>query len=79
MRISHLSLYNWKNFDSVDLSLQDRVFVVGPNACGKSNLFDAVRFLHDLVVPGGGLLPALFIIGGRGHSFGFNVSPEKLQ
>mgnify|MGYP003325831793 CR=1 FL=1 len=37
MFISHIILKNWRNFLSVDVGLGDRVFVVGPNACGKSN------------------------------------------
>ena len=49
MRITHLRLKNWRNFGSADVSLQDRVFVVGPNASGKSNLLDAIRFLRDVV------------------------------
>lgn len=32
MRISRLKLTNWKNFPQVDVSLQYRAFIVGPNA-----------------------------------------------
>ena len=31
------------------------MFIVGPNASGKSNLLDVFRFLHDIVSVGGGL------------------------
>lgn len=51
---THLSLENWRNFASVEMNLQSRNFLVGPNASGKSNLLDAFRFLGDLVVIGGG-------------------------
>ena len=54
MRIDHLSLMNWRNFKSVDVSLGNRLFVVGPNASGKSNLLDALRFLRDVATDGGG-------------------------
>jgi recombinational DNA repair ATPase RecF len=37
MLISHLILKNWRNFREVDVSLQDRVFVIGPNAAGGKN------------------------------------------
>ncbi len=49
MRITHLRLKNWRNFSNVNVSLQDRVFIVGPNASGKSNLLDALRFLKEVV------------------------------
>ncbi len=55
MIISRLRLSNWRNFRSVDVGLTNRVFVVGPNASGKSNLLEAVRFLRDIAKPGGGL------------------------
>lgn len=55
MRISRLTLKNWKNFRELDVSFAERVFVVGPNASGKSNLLDAFRFLRDIAKPGGGL------------------------
>jgi len=32
MIVSHLILKNWRNFQVVDVSLQERVFLVGPNA-----------------------------------------------
>jgi predicted ATPase len=64
MMITHLKLTNWKNFKTVDVDLGKRVFIVGPNASGKSNLLDALRFLRDVAMPtGGGLQQA---IGDRG-------------
>lgn len=55
MRITRLRLANWRSFKNVDIALADRVLVFGPNASGKSNLLDAVRFLRDLTIPTGGL------------------------
>jgi predicted ATPase len=64
MRISHIQLYSWKNFRKVNVKLPDRVFLVGPNASGKSNFLDAFRFLRDLAAPGGGLQRAVLERGG---------------
>ncbi|MGC9524463.1 MAG: AAA family ATPase [Limnospira sp.] len=64
MIISHIILKNWRNFRLVDVDLRDRIFVVGPNACGKSNFLDAFRFLRDLAKPGGGLQKAVSDRGG---------------
>jgi predicted ATPase len=64
MIISHLKLQNWKNFLSAELDLQTRVFVVGPNASGKSNFLDVFRFLRDIVKDGGGLQKAIDDRGG---------------
>jgi predicted ATPase len=59
LRITHLSLENWRNFSRVDVDLARRVFLVGPNASGKSNLLDSIRFLHDIVAVGGGFQAAV--------------------
>lgn len=64
MRFSKIHLENWRNFTRVDVPLQQRVFLVGPNASGKSNLLDAFRFLRDLVRVGGGLEKAVSDRGG---------------
>ncbi len=64
MRFSKILLENWRNFTHVDISLQQRMFLVGPNASGKSNLLDAFRFLRDLVRVGGGLEKAVSDRGG---------------
>ena len=55
MRFSRIKLENWRNFRETDVPLQNRVFLVGANASGKSNFLDAFRFLRDIVMPGGGL------------------------
>lgn len=60
MMISHLTLKNWRNFQTVDVPLRERQFIVGPNASGKSNLLDAFRFLRDIAKgTGGGLQKAI--------------------
>ncbi len=64
MRFTKIHLENWRNFTRVDVQLQQRMFLVGPNASGKSNLLDAFRFLHDLTRVGGGLEKAVSDRGG---------------
>lgn len=64
MIISKLVLKNWRNFRAVEVQLADRVFVIGPNASGKSNFLDALRFLRDIAKPGGGLQQAITQRGG---------------
>ena len=59
MHFTRLKLKNWRNFTAVNLELQERIFITGPNASGKSNLLDAFRFLRDLAKNGGGLQQAV--------------------
>ncbi len=64
LRVTRLGLGNWRNFLSVDVELQRRTFLVGPNAVGKSNLLDTLRFLHDIAAVGGGFQAAVDRRGG---------------
>jgi len=64
MIISRLALKNWRNFRIVDVPLAERVFIIGPNASGKSNLLDVLRFLRDVARAGGGLQRAITQRGG---------------
>jgi predicted ATPase len=64
LRFSHIRLENWRNFSEIDIPLQNRAFLVGPNASGKSNFLDAFRFLRDVVVPGGGFQDSITRRGG---------------
>ena len=65
MIITRLKLTNWRNFAVADIALRDRAFVIGPNASGKSNLLDAIRFLRDVAKrEGGGLQAAVARRGG---------------
>jgi predicted ATPase len=64
MIIQRLVLKNWRNFRAVDVRFTERVFLVGPNASGKSNLLDVIRFLRDVAKPGGGLQQAIIQRGG---------------
>lgn len=65
MLISKLKLQNWRNFKKIEVDLRERVFVIGPNASGKSNLLDVFRFLRDIAQPkGGGLQRAVSARGG---------------
>jgi len=59
MRFTHLLIENWRNFRKVDVPLRRRAFLVGPNASGKSNLLEALRFLRDVADPQGGFQRAV--------------------
>lgn len=59
VRFTKIHLENWRNFGLASVELAQRVFIVGPNAAGKSNFLDAFRFLHDIVSVGGGLAEAV--------------------
>jgi predicted ATPase len=61
MRFTRIKLENWRNFLNVDVPLQRRIFLLGPNASGKSNFLDAFRFLRDIADPQGGLQRAIQI------------------
>jgi predicted ATPase len=63
-RFTRVTFQNWRNFRRVNVELSGRVFLVGPNASGKSNFLDALRFLHDIVSIGGGFQEAVRSRGG---------------
>lgn len=52
MYLSKVRLQNWKNFKDTEAVLDQRVFLIGPNASGKSNLLDSLRFLRDVAENG---------------------------
>ena len=64
MRLTHVTVKNWRNFKQADFDLRDRMLVIGPNASGKSNLLDALRFLGEVASPGGGFQNAVARRGG---------------
>lgn len=63
LRFASIAVENWRNFVNIHVPLNRRVFVVGPNASGKSNFLDIFRFLHDIVSVGRGFEQA---VAGRG-------------
>lgn len=48
MIITRIKLENWKNFADVDVACGKRMFLIGPNASGKSNFLDSLLFLRDV-------------------------------
>lgn len=65
MYVSKLKVRNWRNFTKTEVSLKETVYLIGPNASGKSNFLDIFRFIRDIVNPnGGGLQQAIRSRGG---------------
>ncbi len=52
LKFQELRLRNWRNFGNVNFELTNRVFIIGANAAGKSNLLDVFRFLKDVTTDG---------------------------
>ena len=48
MKLTHIAITNWRNFAHIEFDLSSRLFVVGPNSSGKTNLLGALRFLGDI-------------------------------
>jgi predicted ATPase len=66
MNIRNLKIENWKNFRRIDdVRIGRRLFLIGPNASGKSNFLDIFRFMRDICASkGGGLEQAVKSRGG---------------
>ena len=62
MIITKIQLKNWKNFGNVSADCGKRVIIIGPNASGKSNFLDSLRFMHDVAKDG--LQKAVSVRGG---------------
>ena len=62
MKLTHIAITNWRNFAHIEFDLSSRLFVVGPNSSGKTNLLAALRFLSD--VARRGLVAASEDLGG---------------
>ncbi|MGI8638982.1 MAG: AAA family ATPase [Pyrinomonadaceae bacterium] len=54
MFVQRLKIENWKNFRKGDVNLSRRLFLIGPNASGKSNFLDIFRFLREISLDTGG-------------------------
>lgn len=81
MKLTHIAITNWRNFAHIEFDLSSRLFVVGPNSSGKTNLLAALRFLSDVARQGlvatseylGG--PSRYIHAGA-DSVSFSVSAD---
>lgn len=51
MRLSKVSIRNFRNFRSVDIPLSGNVVLLGENRVGKSNLLFAIRLILDPTLP----------------------------
>jgi putative ATP-dependent endonuclease of the OLD family len=51
MRLSNLSIRNFRNFQSADIPLHGNVVLLGENRVGKSNLLFAIRLVLDPTLP----------------------------
>jgi len=84
--ITEIQLHNWKNFGDVYAECGKRVFIIGPNASGKSNFLDAIRFLRDVSQDGikkavdarGGLKSIRYLGAGKPSNVGIVVHLDDI-
>ena len=63
--LTRLKIKGFKNLVDVDVRFGPFTCIAGPNAVGKSNLFDAIRFLSALASTT--LMDAAFSVRSKGH------------
>jgi putative ATP-dependent endonuclease of the OLD family len=51
MYLSRISIENFRNFASLDVTVNGNVVIVGENRIGKTNLLHALRLLFDPTLP----------------------------
>jgi len=51
-RISRIAAKNFRSFRDIEVDLGPLEVIIGPNAAGKSNLVEVVRFLSDITRTG---------------------------
>ena len=82
MKLTNVSIHHYKSLSSVDVKMHPQVTIlVGPNAAGKSNFVDALRFLRDAakdnldhaVVARGGLTRIRQSSTGRPFNIGLGI------
>lgn len=64
--ITRLLVRNFKSLRELDMRLGPINVLVGPNMAGKSNILDALRFLHEIVFPKPGRDGVSFALAERG-------------
>lgn len=51
MQLTKLSIRNFRNFQSIDVTLAGNVVLLGENRVGKSNLLFAIQLILDPTLP----------------------------
>src|SRR5258707_15741721 len=52
MRLSHLTIRNFRGLEEIDVEFDNRVnVIVGPNAIGKTTVLEAIRLSKALLAP----------------------------
>jgi predicted ATPase len=71
--LTRIEIEGFKTFEQFSLDLEPFMVVVGPNATGKSNLFDAIQLLSHLAVDD--LRTAFNALRGEPHEL-FRIQPD---
>lgn len=72
---STLEIENFKSFREANIDLSSLNVVIGPNAAGKSNLLDIIRFIRDLVQYD--LRNAISLQGGINHFRNVKIGADR--
>ena len=64
--ITRLRVRNFKSLRDVEIRLGPLNVLAGPNMSGKSNIIDALRFLHEIIFPQAGTTGINYAVANRG-------------
>ncbi len=74
MLIKKISIENFKSYKMLEMDLEQFNVLIGPNAAGKSNCIQSLKFFRDLAV--GGLKNAISLQGGTEYLRNINIGSE---